>query len=131
VVSRSNLDIVAAHYAVSDRGDVDAMLADVAADVHWTEMTGFPCGGSYRSPEAVKQGVFARLGVEWADYRFALERLIDAGEHVIGIGSYSGTYRDTGKAMQARVAHVWRLAGGQVVAFEQFTDTLLVHRAMV
>jgi ketosteroid isomerase-like protein len=32
--------------------------------------------------------------------------------------------------MQARVAHVWKLQGGQIVAFEQFTDTLLVHQAM-
>ena len=31
--------------------------------------------------------------------------------------------------MQARVAHVWQLAGGKVVKFEQFTDTLLVDRA--
>jgi ketosteroid isomerase-like protein len=32
--------------------------------------------------------------------------------------------------MQARVAHVWKLQGRQIVAFEQFTDTLLVHQAM-
>jgi ketosteroid isomerase-like protein len=28
------------------------------------------------------------------------------------------------------VVHVWRLEGGQVVKFEQFTDTLLVANAM-
>jgi ketosteroid isomerase-like protein len=35
-----------------------------------------------------------------------------------------------GRSMHARVAHVWRLAGGKIVAFEQFTDTLLVAKAM-
>jgi hypothetical protein len=48
----------------------------------------------------------------------------------VGIGTYSGTYRATGKSMRARVVHVWRLEGPQIVQFEQFTDTLLVHQAM-
>jgi hypothetical protein len=59
-----------------------------------------------------------------------LESLVDGGDRIVGIGTYSGTYKRTGRAMQARVAHVWRLAGGKIVAFEQFTDTLLVAKAM-
>jgi len=45
-------------------------------------------------------------------------------------GGYRGTYRAAGKSMHARVAHVWQLEGGKIVRFEQFTDTLLVARAM-
>jgi ketosteroid isomerase-like protein len=55
---------------------------------------------------------------------------VDGGERIVGIGSYHGTFRATGKSMHARVAHAWQLQEGQVVAFEQFTDTLLVQRAM-
>ncbi len=64
------------------------------------------------------------------NYRFTLERLIDAGDTVVGIGTYTGTSRATGKAMAARVAHVWQVRDARVVAFEQFTDTLLVGQAM-
>ena len=127
---RGNLDIVRDHYAASARGDIQAMMAEVSPQVRWTEMEGFPCAGTWVGPQAVADSVFAVLGEQWEGYRFELESLVDGGERVIGIGSYHGTFRATGKPMRARVAHVWQLQGGKIVAFEQFTDTLLVRRAM-
>jgi ketosteroid isomerase-like protein len=32
--------------------------------------------------------------------------------------------------MKARVTHVWHIVDGNIVAFEQFTDTLLVMQAI-
>lgn len=127
---KSNLQIVAEHYAASARGDLAGMLADLSPQAVWTEMAGFPCAGTWIGAAEVGTHVFAVLGRDWEDYTFVLERLIDGGEEVVGIGSYSGTYRKTGKSMRARATHVWQLAGGRIVAFEQFTDTLLVARAM-
>jgi uncharacterized protein len=129
-IMRNNLDIVRDHYAASARGDIQAMMAEVSPEVRWTEMAGFPCAGTWVGPQAVIDNVFTVLGAQWNGYRFVLERLIDGGENVIGIGTYHGTFRATGKTMQARVAHVWRLQGARVIAFEQFTDTLLVRSAM-
>jgi uncharacterized protein len=130
VTPRGNLVIVRDHYAASARGDLQAMMADVSPQVRWTEMQGFPCAGTWIGPQAVIDNVFAVLGAQWDGYRFELERLVDAGETIVGIGSYRGTFRATGKPMQARVAHVWQLQDGRIVAFEQFTDTLLVRAAM-
>jgi uncharacterized protein len=127
---RRNLDIVGDHYAASARGDIQAMMADVSPEVRWTEMAGFPCAGTWIGPQQVVDNVFAVLGSAWEGYRFELERLIDAGDNVVGIGEYQGTYRASGKAMRARVVHVWQLEAGKIVRFEQFTDTLLVARAM-
>jgi ketosteroid isomerase-like protein len=125
-----NIDIVRAHYTASAAGDTDAMMAAASPQMRWTEMAGFPCAGTWIGPQAVVDNVFAVLGRDWIGYRFELERLIDAGDQVIGVGTYHGTHRATMKAMQARVAHVWQLQDAKIVAFEQFTDTLLVHRAM-
>ncbi len=116
---RSNLQIVSDHCVASGRGDSAAMIADVAPDARWTGMAGSLCGH-----------VFAPLRSEWHAYRMTLESLIDGGDRIVGIGSYAGTYERSGRAMQARVVHVWRLAGGRIVGCEQFTDTLLVARAM-
>ena len=126
----SNADIIAEHYAASDRGDLDGMLAPLAADVSWTEAAGFPYAGTYLGPEAVAAGVFQRIQDEWDDYTVAIDEVIDGGDVVVGIGTYSGTYRATGRFFAARVAHVWRLNDRRVVAFEQFTDTELVNRAL-
>ncbi|WP_246165112.1 nuclear transport factor 2 family protein [Pigmentiphaga aceris] len=128
--SPSNVEIIRAHYAASAARDLDAMMANVSPQVRWTEMQGFPCAGTWIGPTAVVENVFSVLGRDWENYRFELQTLIDGGEQIVGVGSYHGVYRATGKAMQARVTHIWTLQDGVVVAFEQFTDTLLVRQAM-
>ncbi|MDW5416645.1 nuclear transport factor 2 family protein [Iodobacter sp. CM08] len=127
---RSNLLIIVEHYAASARQDIAAMMADLADDVQWTEMAGFPCAGTYIGKQQIIEGVFKVLGSEWNDYTFTLERLIDGGDSIVGIGDYSASHRQSGKAMKARVVHVWQLSGGKIRKFEQFTDTLLVAQAM-
>ena len=126
----TNLEIIKAHYAGSDTKDIDAMLAPLTATTRWTEMAGFPCAGTYIGPEAVVENVFKALGAAWDGYTLKVDRLIDGGDTIIGVGTYSGIYRNTGKAMTARVTHVWDMKDGKVVQFEQFTDTALVADAM-
>ncbi|MDQ4214582.1 nuclear transport factor 2 family protein [Microbacterium capsulatum] len=126
----TNADIIRAHYAASDRGDLDGMLAPLGAGVRWTEAAGFPYGGTYVGPEAVAENVFARIQEDWDDYTLAVDEVVDGGDTVVGIGTYSGTHKRTGRFFAARVAHVWRLEDGEVVAFEQFTDTEMIGRAI-
>ena len=125
----TNYEAIKAHYAASDRKDVEAMMAPITPQTVWTEMAGFPYAGTYVGPEAIIAGVFKRIGEDWDNYAFSLERLIDGGSTIIGIGTYSGAYKRTGKAMRARVVHVWDMNVGKVVRFEQFTDTELVVEA--
>ncbi|MBY2910485.1 MULTISPECIES: nuclear transport factor 2 family protein [Rhizobium] len=127
---RTAYEIVKAHYDANARRDMDGMLADIAADCRWTEMDGFPCAGTYVGPQEVFKNVFFALGEAFDGYTFGLERLLDAGSDVIGIGDYAGTYRQTGKSFKARVVHVWSVADGKIRRFEQFTDTLRVADAM-
>lgn len=127
---RTAFQIVADHYAASDRKDLVGMMADLADDVRWTEMAGFPCAGTHVGREAIVANVFAVLGRDWDGFAFTLDELIDGGETVVGVGDYSGTHRSTGKAMHARVVHIWGVEEGKVRRFEQFCDTLLVRQAM-
>lgn len=124
-----NYEAIKAHYAGSDRGDLAAMMAPITDDTRWTEMAGFPYAGTYVGADAIIAGVFKRIAEEWTDYRFVLERLIDGDKTIVGIGTYSGHYRSTGKTMTARVTHVWDVDDGRVLRFEQFTDTKLVAEA--
>jgi uncharacterized protein len=125
-----NYEAIKAHYAGSDSGDLGAMMAPITRETRWTEMAGFPYAGTYVGADAIIAGVFKRIAEEWTGYKFVLERLIDGGTTIIGIGTYSGQYASTGKAMTARVVHVWDVEDGRVVRFEQFTDTRLVADAM-
>lgn len=125
-----NIEIVRAHYEASDKKDIAGMLLPLADQAEWTEMAGFPCAGTYIGPDAVQENVFKVLGREWEDYTFTLERLIDGGASIIGVGTYTGVYKKTGKSMRARVVHIWELEDQKVRKFEQFTDTFLVRQAM-
>ncbi len=125
-----NYDVIAAHYAASDRGDLAGMLAPLTAETRWTEMAGFPYAGTYVGAQGVIDGVFKRIGADWEGYTLKLQSLHDAGDFIIGIGTYSGVFKATGKSMTARVVHVWSMQDGKVISFEQFTDTKLVADAM-
>lgn len=125
-----NKAIIEAHYAASDRGDLAGMVADFAPDVRWTEAAGFPLAGTFFGPDAVIENVFKKLPEAWADWEVAIDEVLDAGPTVVGVGTYSGVNRSTGKAFMARVAHLWRLVDGKVVAFEQIADSAQVRAAM-
>ncbi|WP_064696261.1 nuclear transport factor 2 family protein [Rhizobium aegyptiacum] len=127
---RKAIEIVKAHYDANDRHDIDGMFADIAPDCRWTEMDGFPCAGSYVGPQEIFKNVFQALGKAFDGYTFKLERLLDAGDEIVAVGDYSGTHRETGKTFNARVVHVWSVAGGKIRRFEQFTDTLRVAESM-
>ncbi|MFE0014550.1 nuclear transport factor 2 family protein [Mesorhizobium sp. NPDC059054] len=124
-----NYEAIKAHYAGSDNKDLAAMMAPITDRTAWTEMAGFPYAGTYVGTVAIIEGVFKRIGDEWEGYTFTLERLVDGGSTILGIGTYTGTYKRTGKPMKARVVHVWDVEDGKVLRFEQFTDTKLVAQA--
>ncbi len=127
---QSALEVIKAHYAASDRGDLEGMMAPLAEDAQWTEMAGFPYGGTYIGPDSVKENVFARIDAEWEGYTAELTDFVADDTHVVAFGHYSGTFKATGKYFKARVAHYWTVEDGKVVRFEQFTDTALVAEAL-
>lgn len=127
---RTTYELVRDHYAASDRGDLDGMLADIADDCRWTEMDGFPCAGTHVGRQAIMEGVFMPMGTWFDGFTFKLERLLDAGDRAVALGNYIATSKATGKSMNVRVVHVWGASSGQIRSFEQFTDTLRVAEAM-
>ena len=80
-------------------------------------------------PDEVRDEIFARIGSQWDGFGLAVDEVLDDGDTVVGVGTYSGTYKETGKSFEARVVHVFRVQDGKIVAFEQFTDTLAIAAA--
>ncbi|GAA2966443.1 hypothetical protein LV75_000282 [Actinokineospora diospyrosa] len=126
----STVDVVAAHYAASDRGDLDGMLAPITATTTWTEAAGFPYAGTYTGPDEVRENVFIAIGRDWDGYTFTLAELVDGGQTVIGLGHYRAKNRQSGREFTARVAHVWKFEGDTVASFEQIVDSVPVAAAI-
>jgi len=70
------------------------------------------------------------LATEWTNYKFSPEGYLVGGDKVAAYGTYSGTYKATGKYFEARVTHLWKLKDGKIVSFEQFVDSKTVVDAM-
>ena len=130
-MSQQNVDLVRGIYDAFAAGNVPAVLGAMSPDIEWNEAENFPLadGNPYVGPDAVLQGVFARLAAEWDGFAAVPDEIIDAGDTVIALGRYLGTYKATGKPIKAQMVHVWRIAGGKAAAFQQYTDTLQVGRA--
>lgn len=126
----SNLNAVQNAYAAFAKGDVPSVLGFLSPDVAWTEAEGFPYAGTYNGPNAVLEGVFMRLATEWDSFTVVPEEFIDGGDAIVSLGTYSGTYKATGKSFQANYAHVWKLQDGKAIRFVQYVDTLLVNQAL-
>lgn len=105
----SNVEAVSKLYEAFGRGDVPAVLAGLDTEIEWTEAEGFPTGGTYKGHDAVLTGVFVWLGSEWDGFRADAQELLDAGNRIVALGEYSGTYKATGKSMRVPFAHVWTL----------------------
>lgn len=130
-MSRENVELVRSIYEAFAAGDVPGVLARMSEDIEWREAENFPYadGNPYRGPDAVVAGVFARLGSEWEGFAAVPEEYLDAGETIVVLGRYRGGFRATGSALDAQMAHVWRVRDGKAAAFQQYVDTLAVARA--
>jgi ketosteroid isomerase-like protein len=126
----TNKEIIEAHYNAFVQGDFDAVMAPLADDISWTEADGFPLAGTYHGRQAVADDVFAVLQRDWDGYMLEVDEVLQDGDTVMGVGTYSGTYKATGRPFSARVVHLWRFKDGKAVKFEQVTDTAMVNAAI-
>jgi hypothetical protein len=126
----SSLDLVRGIYESFARGDIPAVLAAMRPDIVWEEAENYlyADGNPYVGSDAVAGGVFARLGSEWDGFAAVPEEFFDAGDTIVVLGRYRGTFKGTGLPMDAQMAHVWRVAEGRVASFRQYTDTLQAAR---
>jgi uncharacterized protein len=124
-MSEDNRSTVQGMYDAFGRGDIGTVLAALDPDVEWWEAENFIYADNnpYIGPQAVLQGVFARIGAEWDGFSVSPKEVLDAGETVVGHGYYSGKFGNTGRDVRAQFAHVFTFRNGKIVKFQQYTDT--------
>jgi len=126
----SNLDILREGYSNFAKGDIPAVLEVFDPNIEWTEAEGFPYAGTYKGHKEISEQVFMKLGTEWDGYTVKANEFIDAGDRIVVLGKYSGTYKATGKSFEADFAHVWTVRDGKATKFVQYADTAIVQEAV-
>ena len=124
-MSEENRSTIQRMYEAFGRGDIATVLGALDPEVEWWEAENFIYADNnpYVGPQAVLQGVFARIGAEWEGFSVTPKEILDAGETVVGRGYYAGKFRGTGRDVRAQFAHVFSFRDGKVVQFQQYTDT--------
>ena len=118
-------------YDALGRGDVPALLSLLDAQVEWTEAERFPYyGGTWRSPQAVLDNVLKPLAADWAGFSAKAHEFIAEDDRVVALGTYSGTFKKTGRSFSAAFAHVWTVRGDRLASFNMHTDTAKVLEAV-
>lgn len=126
-----NLDTIRATYEGSPEDNARHLMAALAPDVLWIEAAGSPYAGEYVGAAQIVEGVFARLGRDWADFRVQVHRYLADGDQVAAFGRYAGTHRASGRAMEASFSHLYQLRDGQIVRMEQVVDSAAMRQAML
>jgi len=131
-MSQTNVDLIRNLYAAFATGDAPTVLAAMDPAIVWKEAENFPYAdhGPYVGPAAVAEGVFFRLATEWDRFEALPSTFHDAGDTVVVLGRYKGTYKATGASLDAQFAHIWGLRGGKIATFDQYTDTAQAVRVV-
>lgn len=127
-----NVEIMQDLYAAFGRGDIPTVLAAMDPKIEWHEAEGNPYGSgvAWVGPEAILENLFVKLASEWDGFAATPKEFHDAGDTVVVEGRYSGTYKATGRHLDAQMAHIWRLRDGKVTSFQQYVDTVHLQEVM-
>lgn len=120
-MSRANIEAAERIYAARSRGDVDALLAELHAEVEWRPHLTSLGGRPVRGHDGVRE-YLASLADEWDDFQQDLEQLFDAGDEVVAFLRTCGRGRASGVVLQPRVAHVLRFRDGKCIESVTYLD---------
>ena len=121
----TNLQIVKNVYAGFAAGDMEAVLKDMGGGIVWThpgDPDQIPFAGIFEGKAGVSR--FFEIVFEQIDVlEQNIKSFIDGGDSVIVIGYEHMKVKNTGREYKSNWIHMYTLADGKIVAFEEFIDT--------
>ena len=131
--TNQNIRIIDGLYKAFAEGDIPSVLEAMDKEIIWNEAEGnaYADGNPYVGPEAILNGVFARVGAEHEYFKLEDIELHEmSNNQVLATLRYDAKVKETGKTYNAQVAHLWTLKDGKVSAFQQYVDTRKLNEAM-
>jgi ketosteroid isomerase-like protein len=130
-MSRENVELFRRGAEAWDRGDLDELLAlyDPEAELDFASYEGWVERPVFRGRAAIR-AFFEQWRETFADYRYEVERYVDAGERVLALCSQRGAGPgSTGVAMM-RLAQIATFKDGLIVRMENYSDREQALEAM-
>jgi hypothetical protein len=124
-------ETVKSMYAAFGRGDVPAILENVADDVEWRVPgpSGVPWFGARRGRDGAAS-FFQAIGASVEMRKFEPRSIVSEGDRVATTVQIEYVVRKTGRAVSQEMAHLWEFRGGKVARFTSFEDTAQIGAAV-
>ncbi len=108
----SALATIKAAYAAFGRNDPSVLFGAMDSEINWHEAEGSPLAdrNPYVGPQAVGEGVFARMVAAIDNFTAVPGTFIDGGDHVVVLGRYGGTMKASGATLDSPFCHVYASA---------------------
>jgi ketosteroid isomerase-like protein len=124
-MSAANIAFIQSLYAAFGRGDINTVIAGVAADVDWTvngRRKDYPMLGNWKGQDGV-QKFFEGVAEHEEVVEFSPREFFAADDRVCVLGHYAWKIRKTGRSVASDWAHIFTVRNGKVVKFREFNDT--------
>jgi ketosteroid isomerase-like protein len=101
----------------------DRVLRDLVAEqFELHPPPGYPEGARvFRGPDGLKRWIATTREI-WGEWRFEVERYIDAGDRVVALVHVVAQGGLSGVRLERDTAHIWGLADGKVTRCEVYLD---------
>lgn len=122
----ANVGIIDGLYKAFAVGDIPKVLGGLDEKVVWNEAEGnhYADGNPYIGPDAVLNGVFARIGADHEYFNLVNIELHEmSNNQVLATLRYQGKLKKNATKFDTQVGHLWTLKEGKVIAFQQYVDT--------
>jgi uncharacterized protein len=129
-----NVQVIRDAYDCFGRGDIPTLLGLMDPEIEWSEAEGNPyqpSGEAWKGPDAIVQNLFAKIAADFeGTFVVHPKDLHDAGDTVVVEARYTGTFKATGKNLDAQVCHIFKVRDGKITSFQQFVDTAQLQDVM-
>ncbi len=122
-MAREALALLESLYGALHAGDEQALFAVLHPRFHARYADGLPVGGGTAEGPAAAREHWWAIGAEFEIRAEVEEVLVCPGERLLALGTYRGTRRRDGRAVDARFMHLWTTCEGRLSRLEQVTDT--------
>jgi ketosteroid isomerase-like protein len=129
----TNVEIVKGAYDAFGCGDLEALLGAFDEQIEWRPAESHPYAGNgerWVGADAITANLIVRTGEEWDGFVAKPRKFHDAGETVVVQGRYGGTFKPSGRELDAEFCHVWTVREGKIAIFDQYVDTAQLHAVM-
>ena len=123
-----NIKTIEAIYGAFNDRDYERVLSHFDPGFQWFAADNSPLADNspYNGIDKVRSGVFDRIAAGFEKLIVVPDETFAAEGRVVVLGYYVGKFRGRSDEFRTQVAHIWTLAEGKPVKFQQYVDTLKI-----